>query len=249
MGKFHFLLDEETINEYNIIDRFVSNKLRGDITVRNEEKLFSSISKHTLQRMPYYLNYLKINCQGKMKNVSSRVVASALHLNEVQVRKDLASVSKSGGKPKTGFAVDDLICDIEYFLGYNNVNRAVLVGAGRLGRALMTYTRFEDYGVEIIAGFDCDRGAVGRLSNGKRIYGMDDLANFCREYNVHIGIITVPAAAAQGVCDKLIEADVLAIWNFAPTHLEVPASILVQNENMATSLAVLSNHLAHRMRE
>lgn len=213
----------------------------------DSDKILFTISKQALQRMPYYLNYLKTTCKGKMQNVSSRLIANTLHLNEVQVRKDLASVSRSGGKPKTGFAVDDLIRDIESFLGYNNVNRAVIVGAGQLGRALMAYTGFENYGLEIIAGFDSNENSIGTLPNGKKVFGMESLKRIRDELNVHIGIITVPAASAQSVCDELIKAGVRAIWNFAPTHLEVPENILVQNENMATSLAVLSNHLAHRM--
>jgi len=215
--------------------------------VSDSDKILFTISKQALQRMPYYLNYLKTTCKGKMQNVSSRLIANTLHLNEVQVRKDLASVSRSGGKPKTGFAVDDLIRDIESFLGYNNVNRAVIVGAGQLGRALMAYTGFENYGLEIIAGFDSNENSIGTLPNGKKVFGMESLKRIRDELNVHIGIITVPAASAQSVCDELIKAGVRAIWNFAPTHLEVPENILVQNENMATSLAVLSNHLAHRM--
>lgn len=213
----------------------------------DSDKILFTISKQALQRMPYYLNYLKTTCKGKMQNVSSRLIANTLHLNEVQVRKDLASVSRSGGKPKTGFAVDDLIRDIESFLGYNNVNRAVIVGAGQLGRALMAYTGFENYGLEIIAGFDSNENSIGTLPNGKKVFGMESLKRIRDELNVHIGIITVPATSAQPVCDELIKAGVRAIWNFAPTHLEVPENILVQNENMATSLAVLSNHLAHRM--
>jgi redox-sensing transcriptional repressor len=215
--------------------------------VSDNEKILSTISKQALQRMPYYLNYLKTTCKGKMQNVSSRLIANTLHLNEVQVRKDLASVSRSGGKPKTGFAVDDLISDIESFLGYNNVNKAVLIGAGQLGRALMTYTGFENYGLEIVAGFDSNENMAGVLPNGKKIFSMEHLKEIRDEFNVHIGIITVPAFSAQSVCDELIKAGVLAIWNFAPTHLEVPGNIILQNENMATSLAVLSNHLAHKM--
>lgn len=207
------------------------------------------ISKQALQRMPYYLNYLKTNCLGTMQNVSARMIADALRLNEVQVRKDLASVSSSGGKPKTGFAVEELVKDIETFLGYDNLNKAVLVGAGRLGKALMTYSGFANYGLEIVAAFDEDAAVVGEDIKDKPILNIEQLKSICSENNVPIGIITVPAESAQVVCDYLIQAGVKAIWNFAPTHLEVPEDILVQNENMATSLAVLSNHLAHKLHE
>jgi redox-sensing transcriptional repressor len=141
-----------------------------------------------------------------------------------------------------------LIDDIEQFLGYDNTNHAVLVGAGKLGLALLEYTGFDAYGLQILAAFDVSP-SVERTVSGKPVMEMDKLESFCRANKICMGIITVPAPYAQQVCDQLIHSGIRAIWNFAPTHLDVPDHILVQNENMATSLAVLSMHLQAQMKE
>ena len=206
-----------------------------------------SVSTQTLRRIPLYLSYLK-RVRGEYVNISAVTIAEELRLNEVQVRKDLASVSR-GGKPKIGYIVDDLISDIERFMGYSSIDHAVLVGAGNLGSALTGYKGFAEFGLEIVAAFDSSLAAVGRKIGGKPVYNISMLDKICREQNVKIGIITVPAQAAQEVCDRLIAAGVMAIWNFAQTHLSVPDGILVQNENMAYSLAALSMHLESKIKD
>ena len=205
------------------------------------------LSKAVLKRLPGYLNYLKTLTDENAPYISATALANALGMGEVQVRKDLAAVS-SGGKPKVGYHRESLIDDIEQFLGYDNTHNAVLIGAGKLGLALLGYNGFDAYGLQILAAFDAKPSAE-RSGTGKCIYTMDHLESFCRANKVRMGIITVPAAHAQQVCDEMIAAGIKAIWNFAPTHLEVPENILVQNENMATSLAVLSMHLQAQMKE
>lgn len=203
------------------------------------------VSKQTLQRLPAYLNYLK-SPQGKEgRHVSATNIAEALGLNDVVVRKDLACVS-SLGRPKVGYVRAELIRELERFLGYDNSQDAVLVGAGKLGQALLAYSGFPQYGLNILAGFDADPALAGVEVAGKKILPMDKLPGLCRRVGVHIGIITVPGPCAQEVCDQLIDSGVLAVWNFANAHLQVPEGILVQNENMAVSLALLSNHLKER---
>ncbi len=204
-----------------------------------------TVSKQTLSRLPQYLSYLE-SLPDTVRSISATGIAAALGLNQVQVRKDLASVSSSG-KPKVGYMRGDLIREIKAFLGYDNADEAVIVGAGKLGRALMGYTGFKDYGLNILAAFDADEDVIGEDENGRPIMPIEVLKETCQRLNVHIGIITVPAAAAQAVCDQLIDAGVLAIWNFAPVRLVVPEGILVQNENMASALAILSNHLSEKI--
>ena len=205
------------------------------------------LSQSVLKRLPGYLNYLKKQSDAASPYISATALANALGMGEVQVRKDLAAVS-SGGRPKVGYLRESLIEDIEQFLGYDNPNNAVLVGAGKLGLALLGYVGFDAYGLQILAAFDISP-SVDRTDSGKSVLPMDELENFCRVNKVAMGIITVPAPHAQQVCDQLIAAGIKAIWNFAPTHLQVPDNILVQNENMATSLAVLSMHLQAQMKE
>ncbi len=205
------------------------------------------ISKSVLKRLPGYLAYLKNMPENAPEHISATALANALGMGEVQVRKDLAMVS-DGGRPKIGYQREALIDDIEQFLGYDNTTDAVLIGAGKLGQALMAYIGFEEYGLNILAAFD-KKPKMEKTEDGKPVYNISKLAHFCRTHKVLMGIITVPAEAAQEVADQLIEGGIKAIWNFAPTHLDVPGNILVQNENMATSLAVLSVHLQAQIKE
>ena len=204
------------------------------------------ISRATLKRLPTYLSYLKALPSEASANISATALAAGLHMGEVQVRKDLALVS-DGGRPKIGYNREHLIADIENFLGYGNSNDAVLIGAGKLGRALLGYGGFAEYGLNIVAAFDANDTLIGTTNGGKPIMHLSRLGEVCQRYKIKIGIITVPAEYAQGVCDLLIENGILAIWNFAPKHLNVPDGILVQNENIAASLALLCKHLNERM--
>lgn len=205
------------------------------------------VSKAVLKRLPGYLAYLKSTQDQEHPYISATALAGALGMGEVQVRKDLASVS-DGGRPKIGYLRESLIDDIEQFLGYDNTTDAVLIGAGRLGQALMGYKGFQEYGLNVLAAFDTNP-AADHTDDGKPIYHIDHLEQFCRAHKVLMGIITVPDSHAQEVCDKLISCGIKAIWNFAPIHLEVPPNILVQSENMATSLAVLSMHLQAHIKD
>ena len=201
------------------------------------------LSKQALKRLPVYMSYLKSLDSCEIEYISSSMVAEALDMNDVQVRKDLAAVCKSSGIPKKGFVIRDLISGISDFLGYSNGNDAILVGAGNLGMALMSYHGFDNYGINIVAAFDSRPEVV----DNKKVFDISRLEEICKKLNVKIGIITVPETAAQMVCDLMVESGILAIWNFAPTHIKAPADILVQNENMASSLALLSNHLREKL--
>lgn len=204
------------------------------------------VSKQTLERLPTYLYYLKSLMHTEtLTNISAKSIAESLGLGEIQVRKDLASVS-SGGKPKVGYVIKDLVLDLEVFLGYNNVNDAVIIGAGKLGKALLEYDGFKEYGLNIVAAFDIDKNVTLEPENGGKVLPLETLKDFCKKTNIRIGIITVPAKHAQAVCDILVDCGVRAIWNFAPSHLFAPDDILVKNENMATSLAMLSKHLTEK---
>lgn len=205
------------------------------------------ISKSVLKRLPVYLSYLKSLPEGSATYISATALANALGMGEVQVRKDLAMVS-DGGRPKIGYLRESLMEDISQFLGYDNTTDAILVGAGKLGQALLGYGGFEEYGLNILAGFDiCP--TIEKTEEGKPILPMSELENFCKMNKILMGIITVPAQYAQQVCDQLIACGIKAVWTFAPVHLDVPDNILVQNENMATSLALLSMHLQAQMKE
>ncbi len=193
----------------------------------------ATVSKATLGRLPYYLEYLKtISAEGR-EYISATRIAADLSLGDVQVRKDLNAISGLG-RPKIGYNIGSLTESIEDALGCNNLTNAVIVGAGRLGQAILDYEGFEDYGVRIMAAFDI----CTKTPNGKKpILPMDKLSDYCKENNIKIGIITVSSSAAQSVCDTLTSLGIRAIWNFSPVRLTTPANTVIKQENLALSLA------------
>jgi redox-sensing transcriptional repressor len=196
-------------------------------------------SLQTLRRLPYYLYYLRNSVD---EYCSATTIAKDFRLNEVQVRKDLAIVSKTGGSPRKGFNVQELINDLEDFLGYNNMNDAIIVGVGHLGKALINYNGFKDYGINIVMGFDRVI-KTEMLIGSTAIFPMERMKNLVQRLKIKLGILTVNQGSAQRVCNQMIDAGIKAIWNFSPHMLRVPEDVLVQNENMAMSLAILSKHL------
>ena len=202
----------------------------------------SGITKATLGRLPHYLQFLRELSVDDVPYISATVIAKKLSLGEVQVRKDLSAVS-GAGKPKVGYKTVDLIKTLEAHLGQGDMTNAVLVGAGKLGKALLEFDDFEDYGVKIIAAFDCNETAI-RYNRSIEILPMNDFDEYCKQNNVRIGIITVGTGSAQNVCDQMIKSGITAIWNFAPCNLDVPDGILLKQERLALSLAYLNNKLS-----
>ncbi len=204
---------------------------KGGIVLQNRE-----ISRATLGRIPSYLQYLKTLPPG-VQNISATTIAKELGLGEVQVRKDLSCVS-GAGKPKIGYNAAELADSLETYLSCKN-GGAVIVGAGKLGRALLDYSGFAGYGLEILAAFDRAVEAEEKSEMGKRILPMDRLEDFCKTHAVQIGIIAVPAGEAQNVCSRLVENRIRGIWSFAPCSLTVPEEVQIEYENMGLALAHL----------
>lgn len=199
------------------------------------------ISQASLKRIPKYLRVLKDKKENGVELISSTAIAKELNLNPIQVRKDLALVSKSDGKPGIGFHIQNLISDMEEFLNLNNMTDAIIVGAGKLGQALMNYKGFEN-NTDILMAFDIDKS---KCDNKKTFY-IDKMENLIKRMNIHIGIITVPKEAAQEVCDKMIKCGIKAIWNFAPVNLKIPENIVIKNEDLSASLLVLLKNLKEK---
>ena len=193
--------------------------------------------------MPGYLRYLKQKEAEGTEYISSVGLADAMQENPAVVKKDLSMAVVSEGKPKVGYYIPDLIRDIESFMGYDNEKDAVLVGAGKLGQALLGYGGFEKYGLNIVAGFDVDPSLVGTEIHGKKILSSEKLTSTARKLNVKLAVLTLPASQAQKAADALVDAGIRAIWNFCPVTLNLPETVAVKNENMAASLAVLSAKL------
>ena len=203
----------------------------------------SNVTKATLGRLPQYLQFLNGLPPGQYDHISATTIAKMLSLGEVQVRKDLAAVSGLG-KPKVGYRTSELIKDLEDALGCKKLTPAILVGAGKLGRALLDYNGFEEYGVQITAAFDCNEQVLRMNKTSKEILPISSLKKYCTENGIRIGIITVGSGSAQDVCDQMLEAGITAIWNFAPCQLKVSGNVLVKQENLALSLAHLNSQIS-----
>lgn len=204
------------------------------------------ISERQLERLPIYLKYLLSMRDSGLKTISSPMIANALSFSEEQVRKDLQVVSSNNGKPKLGRDINELIEDIKSFLHYNNLIKAAVVGVGHLGKALMNYKGFNDFGLDIICGFDVDSNIVGTKINGKDIYSVYQLSNKIEELGLEIAILAVPLSVAQDNADRLVNAGIKGIWNFVPVHLDVKDDVVIENINMASSFAILQHKLSNK---
>jgi redox-sensing transcriptional repressor len=206
-----------------------------------------SASEPTLRRLPTYRRFLEQLHRQERAVVSCTHIAEALGLDPTQVRKDLAATGIVG-KPKVGYQVPMLLAAIDSFLGWDNVTEAFLVGAGSLGTALMGYEGFRDHGLDIVAAFDVDERKQGEKRRGRAVMPVSKLPNLAQRMHIHLGVITTPAEGAQEAADLMVEGGIRAIWNFAPVSLKVPEGVIVENVELASSLAVLSSRLKNVLR-
>ena len=193
-----------------------------------------SVSQATLNRLPVYLRYLQ-SLPETVKNISATSISKGVALGEVQVRKDLAAICGLG-KPKTGYDKNVLIDSLETFMGFRDKHQAVMIGAGKLGRALLDYD-FNKYGLEIVAAFDHNMDKFKNLKTNKPIYDVEDIDKVIKGKDIEIGIITVPSKAAQEATDMLVSKGIKAIWNFAPIRINVPDDVFLREESFASALA------------
>lgn len=195
------------------------------------------ISKSALGRIPYYVAYID-SLPDDIQNISATRIAKELGLGEIQVRKDLAGICKSG-KPKVGYNRIDLKSSLVSFLSSQN-GRAIIVGAGKLGKALLDYNGFEVFGSRVFAAFDIAQEKEYILSSGKSIFPINQMKEYCNTHNINIGIIATPPQDAQSVLNGLCECNIKRIWCFAPCRLYKPADVTIKYENLALSLAHLN---------
>ena len=201
------------------------------------------IPRATLGRIPIYIEYLRSLSDDEV-NVSATRIARGLSLGEVQVRKDLAVIS-GAGRPRVGYERNKLIRDLEAHLGTEGVTCAVLVGVGKLGRALLDHGGFDEFCVRIVAGFDCNESVL-KIGKNRSVLPIKDIESFVLANDVKIGIITVGQGSAQEVADRLVAAGIRGIWNFAPCALTVPDGVILKQENLALSLAHLNSLLKNK---
>ncbi|MGL4987171.1 MAG: redox-sensing transcriptional repressor Rex [Treponemataceae bacterium] len=200
-----------------------------------KNKVFAS---PTVRRLPSYLQIIKRMQLEGFDFISGTVIANELHLEPIQVRKDLA-LTGVAGKPKRGYQTAELINGIEDFLGWNENKNSVLIGAGNLGTALTGHKEFKEHGLHFVAAFDDDKTKINQKIHGINIHAIDDLANFVTLKKVSLAVLTVPANVAQDMASIIVASGIKAIWNFTNVKLKLPVDVLVQQEDLLSGYALL----------
>ena len=198
-----------------------------------------SFPNPAVRRLSLYHRQLDVFLKAGRQTVSSKQLGEALHLTDAQVRKDLASFGQFG-HPGIGYRVDDLIGQVRRILGTDRTWNVLLVGAGNLGRALMSYRGFDAKGFRLAAVFDSDPVKVGSRLGEFDVRPLADLVATVRRLDIQLGIMAVPVDAAQPVADALVAAGVRGLLNFAPASIEVPPEIALNAVDLAVQLEQLS---------
>ena len=200
------------------------------------------VPEPTLRRLPWYLSNIKLMKEKGEQYVSSTQISKEINIDASQIAKDLSYVNISG-RTRVGYNIDALIEVLESFLGFTNMHKAFLFGVGSLWAALLRDSGLHHFGLEIVAAFDVNPELVGKDLNGIPIFHSDDFEAKMKEYDVNIGVLTVPINIAQEITNKMVDGGIKAVWNFTPFRIRVPENIVVQNTSLYAHLAVMFNRL------
>jgi len=195
-------------------------------------------SEPTLKRLPAYLHHIQKLADNGIKYVSAPAMANVLEYDSTQIVKDL-SVTGIKGKPRVGYNIIDLTKTIEEYLGFDKTNEAFLVGAGKLGQALLSYHELQGFGINIIAAFDIDPKKIDTKYGNTTILHIEKLGELANRLCVDIGILTTPPQMAQNTAMAMVKSGIKAIWNLTPVKLKLPDNIIVQDTSMYSNVAVL----------
>lgn len=194
----------------------------------------STLSQRTINRLTQYYTILRDYSKKDIKNITSSLISNLLEIDETQVRKDLKTINCKG-KCKVGYEVNDLKNNIEDVLDYRVIKKAFVIGAGNLGLALSGYSKFCEFGLDIVALFDVDKEKIGKAYNNKIIYDLNDLEKTVKKTGIDIAILTTPNKVAQEACDFMVKSGIKYIWNFAPSILQAPPEVKIWHENLIGS--------------
>ena len=200
------------------------------------------VPEPTLRRLPWYLSNIKLMKEKGEQYVSSTQISKEINIDASQIAKDLSYVNISG-RTRVGYNIDALIEVLESFLGFTNMHKAFLFGVGSLGGALLRDSGLRHFGLEIVAAFDINPELVVKDLGGIPIFHSDDFEAKMKEYDVNIGVLTVPINIAQEITNKMVDGGIKAVWNFTPFRIRVPENIVVQNTSLYAHLAVMFNRL------
>ncbi len=206
------------------------------------EPMRPQLPEPTVKRLPWYLSYVNSLADRGETYVSSTRISKALSVDASQIAKDLSFLNIKG-KTRIGYNVAELSECLTMFLGFKRVHRAVIVGVGSLGSALISDKGLANFGLDIVAGFDTRPDIVGTEIGGVPIYDASELAARQKTLGACIGILTLPVDLAQQAADNLVAAGVKAIWNFTPRRIRVPEGTVTTSTSLYAHLALMYNRL------
>lgn len=199
----------------------------------------SSVPKAVVSRLSLYLRELQHLMRDGQETTSSTQLGKLLGFTDAQVRKDLAYFGQFG-YPGIGYRCDELVAAIKRILGTDRDWPIALVGLGNLGRALLGYRGFGEQGFRVVAAFDVDPHKIGSRIEGVPVFSIADLSSIVKDKGIRLAIIAVPAVAAQGVADQVVQAGVEGVLNFAPVTISLPKEIRTVGVDLAIELEQLS---------
>ena len=198
-----------------------------------------NISMAVIKRLPKYYRYLAELLKNDIDRISSKELSEKIGFTASQIRQDLNCFGDFG-QQGYGYNVQDLYNEISNILGLTKKYKTVIVGAGNIGQAIANYSRFERLGFSLEGIFDANPKLIGMKIRDIEIRDIDELESFLKENQIHIGILCVPSASAQKVCNILVENDIKGIWNFAPVDLITPNEVTTENVHLSESLLTLT---------
>ena len=227
--------------------------VRGSLPLRsmNDSKSRAStasteqVPKAVVSRLSLYLRELQRLIHDGVETISSTHLGQLLDLTDAQVRKDLAYFGQFG-YPGRGYRCQELVSAIRGILGTDRDWPVAIVGIGNLGRALLRYKGFSRQGFRIVAAFDCDLTKVDQMVDGVAVYHLDQLSEVARREGIRLGLIAVPTDSAQTVADRLVDAGVDGIMNFAPVTIALPVGVSKVAVDLAIELEQLTFAVANR---
>ena len=222
------------------------DKVRGTFDMRVKETDKASVPSAVIKRLPRYHRYLgDLLADGRLR-ISSAELSKIMGVTASQIRQDLNCFG-GFGQQGYGYNIKYLYGKISELLGVTEGYRAVIIGAGNLGRALSATRMFERRGVSRLALFDVDESIIGTEIYGIPVHSVTELYDFCKRESVDIGVLTVPKAAAESIANILAAAGVRGIWNFANMELKLSdKSVIVENIHLGDSLMTLCYELKSR---
>lgn len=197
------------------------------------------VSNAVIRRLPrYYRNLEELNRSGVVR-ISSAALSDSMGITASQIRQDLSCFGEFGLQGY-GYKVDSLLNEIGEILGITKGHKAILLGAGNLGRALMANFHFDRCGFTLEAAFDNDPAVIGGEVAQVPVYPVDDLEQYLSQHPIDVAVLTVPGRTAQALTDRLARAKIPGIWNFTNTELSTPPGTVVENVHFADSMLTLS---------